>query len=238
MRIAIIPARGGSKRIPGKNIKSFAGKPMIAYSIIAAQNSGLFEHIIVSTDSDEIAQVSLTWGAEVPFRRPAGLANDLAGTDAVFLHGIQATEQLYGLVNFACCIYATAPLLRIEFLKQGLESLRLLNAAAAFAVTTYPAPVFRALRLNDRNRLDWQWPEFAETRSQDLPQVLHDAGQFYWVDAQRFKLKPDMVGNDAAPVMIPRYLVQDIDTLEDWEAAEFLFHSLESRKAYSSSGTK
>lgn len=230
MRIAVIPARGGSKRIPGKNVKTFAGKPLIAYPIIAARESGLFEHIIVSTDSDEIAEVASTWGAEVPFCRPADLADDFAGTDAVFLHAIKAAEQLYGLINFACCIYATAPLLRVQFLQQGLDCLLQQNAASAIAVTTFSAPILRALRLNNRNRLDWHWAEFAETRSQDMPQFFCEAGQFYWVDVQRFKQDPNTVGDDVVPVVIPRYLVQDIDTPEDWETAELLLQSFELRK--------
>lgn len=221
--VCIIPARGGSKRIPDKNIRSFAGKPMIAHSILAARASGLFDHIIVSTDSDEIAEVAHAWGAEVPFRRPAALANDFAGTDAVFLHGIEVAERLFGSVEYACCIYATAPMLRAEYLQQGFTLLREQGAATSFAVATFPAPVLRALRIGDRGRLAWQWPEFAATRSQDLPQLVQDAGQFYWVDVPRFKLYPDTMTDDSVPVVLPRHAVQDIDTLEDWEVAEKMF---------------
>jgi pseudaminic acid cytidylyltransferase len=198
---------------------------MIAYSIIAAKESGLFDHIIVSTDSDEIAGVARDWGADVPFRRPAELANDFAGTDEVFLHGIVTAERLYGPTSFACCIYPAAPLLRIEYLRRGLELLREKKAASAFAATTFDAPIFRALRMTEQDRLVWQWPEFARTRSQDLPCVVHDAGQFYWVDAQSFKNIPDTL-HDAVPVVLPRWAVQDIDTMEDWESAERLFESL------------
>ncbi len=223
--VAIIPARGGSKRIPHKNIRDFAGKPMIAHSILAAKACGLFSRIIVSTDSDEIAAVACAWGAEAPFRRPAELANDFAGTDAVLLHGIVEAEKLYGPVEFACCIYATAPLLRPEYLCQGFDLLRNSGAATASTVTTFAAPVFRALRTDERGRLKWFWPEHANTRSQDLPQLVHEAGQFYWVDARRFQQHPDTL-HDTVPVLLPRWAVQDIDTLEDWEVAEHLFKRL------------
>lgn len=227
--IAIIPARGGSKRIPRKNIKEFAGKPMIAHSIGTALESGLFDRVIVSTDSDEIAEVARAWGAEVPFLRPAELANDITGTDAVLLHGIHASEKLYGPVSLACCIYATVPLLRAEYLHEGLKLLQQSGAASSFAVATFPYPIFRALRINERDQLQLQWPEYAETRSQDLPEVFLDAGQFYWVDAQQFKAIPCTLHN-AVPVMLPRWAVQDIDTPEDWEVAENLFHALELRQ--------
>jgi pseudaminic acid cytidylyltransferase len=221
--VCIIPARGGSKRIPDKNIRLFAGKPMVAHSILAAKASGLFDHVIVSTDSDAIAVVAQEWGAEVPFRRPAELANDFAGTDAVFLHGILEAEKIFGPLAYACCIYATAPLLRDEYLREGFTLLQEKRAATAFAVATYPAPIFRALRIDEHGRLAWHWPEFAMTRSQDLPLAVQDAGQFYWVDVPRFKRHPDTMNGDALPVLIPRHVVQDIDTPEDWEVAEKLF---------------
>ena len=220
--IAVIPARGGSKRIPRKNIRPFCGKPMIAWPIHAARASGLFDAILVSTEDEEVAGVAAACGAQVPFRRPADLANDHAGIDEVLLHGIQAAEELYGPVAYACCIYATAPFLSEEYLQQGLNLLRLSGAAAAISVTTFPSPAFRAMRVNEGNRLAWQWPEFAETRSQDLPESFHDAGQFYWVDAGACKIKPDGMF-DTVPVVLPRRLVQDIDTPEDWQIAESRF---------------
>ena len=220
--LAIIPARGGSKRIPGKNIKLFCGKPMIAYSIEVARSSGLFDHVVVSTESDEVAAVARACGAEVPFRRPAELANDFTGTDAVFLHAILESERLYGAADFSCCIYATVPLLSAERLRAGLEKLESTGAAAAVAVTTFDYPVFRALRAREGGPLEWQWPEHAATRSQDLPQVVHEAGQFYWVDVARFKKTPDTLV-DAVPVDVPRWTVQDVDTAEDWDLAERLY---------------
>jgi pseudaminic acid cytidylyltransferase len=225
MNVAVIPARGGSKRIPGKNIREFSGKPMIAYSILAAQKSCLFDHVIVSTDSDEIAKMALAWGAEVPFRRPPDLADDFVGTDAVFLHGISMGEQFFGPVEYACCLHATAPFMSVCHLQEGFKLIQTAKVASVFAVTTFPAPIFRALRISDKNQLSWQWPEFSETRSQDLPEVVHDAGQFYWVDVKKFKETPDML-HQALPVILPRWSVQDIDTEEDWEVAEKMFHLL------------
>jgi pseudaminic acid cytidylyltransferase len=229
--LCIIPARGGSKRIPDKNIRPFAGKPMVAHSILTAKACGLFDHVIVSTDSDEIAAIAVEWGAEVPFRRPAELADDFAGTDAVFLHGIQEAEKLHGPCEHACCIYATAPLLQADYIRQGYALLREHRASTAFGVATYPAPIFRALKIDKRGRLGWHWPEFAMTRSQDLPAAVQDAGQFYWVDVARFKAYPDTMNGDAIPVLLPRQLVQDIDTPEDWAIAEMLHLAAQQSKA-------
>lgn len=195
---------------------------MIAWPIEAARASGLFDAILVSTDDDEIADTAIAWGAEAPFRRPSELANDFVGTDEVLHHGILAAEKVYGPVKYACCIYATAPLLCPEYLEQGLKMLQLKGAASALSVTTFPSPIFRALRVVKDGRLAWQWTEFAETRSQDLPETFHDAGQFYWVDAESFKLKADGMFN-AVPIVLPRRLVQDIDSPEDWVVAERLF---------------
>jgi len=221
--IAIIPARSGSKRIPKKNIREFCGKPIIAYSIIAAKESGLFDHIIVSTDSEEVAQIASKWGADVPFIRPKELADDFTGTDSVLVHGIQEAEKVYGHIDYACCIYATVPLLRYEYLRQGFELLKKEGANVASSVTTYPFPIFLALHKSVSGIIEWEWPQYAECRSQDLPSVFHDAGQFYWVDAQKFKVTPSTLHN-AVPVLLPRLVVQDIDTIEDWHIAEKLFN--------------
>lgn len=232
MRIAVIPARGGSKRIPGKNIKEFCGKPMIAWSIDAARDSCLFDRIIVSTDADEVADVARACGAEVPFSRPPELANDFVGTDGVFLHAIIEAERIGRPVDFACLILATAPLLRPERLRDGLEILKRSGACCASGVTTYPYPIQRALRVDPSGRLQLVWPEHANSRSQDLPHVVHEAGQFYWVDAQRFKANPDTF-YDAVPVPLPRWSVQDIDTPEDWECAEQMFAAFRNPRATS-----
>ena len=228
--VAIIPARGGSKRIPRKNVKIFAGIPMIAHSIHAAQKSGVFDRIVVSTDDDEIAEVAQSYGAEVPFRRPTELANDYATTDEVFLHAIKWLESDQGFVDCACCIYATAPFVRPRYLKEGLAILRDREATSAFTVTSFSYPIFRALRINKQGRVEMFWPEHRLTRSQDLPEAYHDAGQFYWADVGKYKITGRIFCSDAVPIILPRWLVQDIDTPEDWEQAELMFPALTNLK--------
>ena len=227
MIVAIIPARGGSKRIPNKNIKSFAGHPIISYSIKAAQDADLFDRIIVSTDSKEIAEVAKTCGAEVPFIRPAELADDFTGTDAVVLHGLRYLLDSGKKVSYVCCIYATVPFVRSKDICKGYELLRGNKATSAFTVTTFPSPIFRALKINDSGRVEMFWPEYLDTRSQDLPEAYHDAGQFYWADVKKYLQKGRFYSNDSLPVLLPRYLVQDIDTLEDWETAEKMYSVLQ-----------
>lgn len=224
--VCIIPARGGSKRIPRKNVKSFCGKPMIAWSIEAARTSGVFDRIIVSTDDDEIAAVAQAHGAEVPFRRPAELANDHATTDEVFLHAVGCAELHHGPVDYACCLYATAPFVQSRYLRDGLALLRERESTSAFTVTSFGYSAFRALKINTRQRVEMFWPEHRLTRSQDLPEAYYDAGQFYWVDVAKYKVEGRIFSGDAVPIMIPRYFVQDIDTPEDWEVAEKMWQVL------------
>ncbi|CAB1061335.1 N-acylneuraminate cytidylyltransferase (EC [Olavius sp. associated proteobacterium Delta 1] len=218
--VAIIPARGESKRIPKKNIKSFAGQPIIAYSIKAALATGLFDRIIVSTDSQEIAQVARNWGAEVPFVRPAELADDYTGTAKVILHALNWLGKHYENVGTLCCIYPTAPFIQPEAIQKGYELLKVRGLTSVYSVTTFPAPIFRALKINETGRLEMIWPENLDTRSQDLPEAYHDAGQFYWADAKIYRKIKRFHSDNAMPVVIPRYLVHDIDTPEDWETAE------------------
>jgi N-acylneuraminate cytidylyltransferase len=220
--IAVIPARGGSKRIPRKNIRLFAGRPLIHYSIEAARASGLFTSVIVSTDDPEIAEVASQAGAEVPFMRPQGLADDYAGTDAVVIHSLEWLEKQGRLPETVCCIYATAPFLRAEDLKEGFKQLREKGCSAAFSVTTFAYCIFRSLRCGPDGRLQMFWPENRLKRSQDFPEAWHDAGQFYWGDVARYRQNQSFF-TDACPVIIPRWRVQDIDTPEDWERAEKLF---------------
>lgn len=225
--VAIIPARGGSKRIPNKNIKSFAGQPIISYSIKAAQHADLFDRIIVSTDSEEIAEVAKTYGAEVPFMRPPELADDYATTSSVILHTLDWLKKHGENVTYLCCIYGTAPMIRSDDIIKGLEILKINGAASAFSVTTFSYPIFRGLKINKNDRLEMIWPENIKVRSQDLPEAYHDAGQFYWAKADCYLKNKRFLSDDAMPVVIPRYLVQDIDTLEDWKAAEFMFKTLQ-----------
>ncbi len=220
--VAIIPARGGSRRIAGKNIRDFSGRPIISYSIETARQSELFDSIIVSTDSEEIADVARRYGAQVPFIRPASLADDFATTSAAFAHALEELDIKSGL---GCCIYATAPFLKSDDLRRGFETMTAAHASGAFAVTTFPAPIFRALTINSDGRLEMLWPGHRDARSNDLPDTFHDAGMFYWVDVARFRAKPELY-NDAMPVVIPRHRVHDIDTLEDWKRAELVFRAL------------
>lgn len=227
MNIAIIPARGGSKRIPHKNIRDFAGKPIIAYSIQAAQNSGLFDHILVSTDDEEIAAVAKEWGAEIPFMRPQQLADDFTGTNAVVRHAIQQMNTYGTPVDFACCIYATAPFVQAAYLRQGFQRLEESGKSFAFSVTTFPFPIQRAIRLTKDGDIDAMFPQYAASRSQDLEETYHDAGQFYWGKAQSFLDDVAIFSSASIPVVLPRHLVQDIDTLEDWIRAELMFRAWE-----------
>ena len=223
MRIAVIPARGGSKRIPRKNIKLFCGKPIIAWSIEAAKSSGLFERIIVSTDDAEISEVSRQWGAEVPFIRPEALSNDYAGTTPVIAHATQwALDQRLD-VNAVCCIYATAPLVQADDLKRGIETLESGNWDYAFSVTDFAAPIFRAFRQTADGGIEMFFPEHFATRSQDLSVALHDAGQFYWGRPEAWINNKQIFAKSSVPVFIPRAMSQDIDTPEDWDFAEKLF---------------
>lgn len=226
MIAAVIPARGGSKRIPGKNIKLFAGKPMIAWSIEAARTSGLFEKIIVSTDSPDIASVARQYGAETPFTRPEALSDDFTPTAPVLLHALNWLNAHGPKVSRLCCIYATAPFVRPADLRQGLRVLDTHRVASVFSVTTFAFPVQRALRLTGDGRLAMLWPEFELARSNDLVEAYHDAGQFYWLDGDRFLAEGVVYAEDSRPVILPRHLVQDIDTPEDWERAERMFAAL------------
>ena len=225
MNIAIIPARGGSSRIPGKNIKLFAGKPIIAYSIEAAKASEVFDRIIVSTDSGKIAKVAIAYGAEVPFLRPKKLSDDHTPTAPVIAHALQWFKDRGHIFEFACCIYATAPFVKPEFLKEGYEIIAKHNVTSVFSITTYSFPIFRSLRITDKGTLAMFWPEHELTRSQDLPEAYHDAGQFYWLKVDSFLESRKIYNSDAMPVMLPRYLVQDIDTPEDWITAERMFNA-------------
>jgi N-acylneuraminate cytidylyltransferase len=225
MILGVIPARGGSKRIPRKNIKPFAGKPIIAYSIQAAKDTGLFDRVIVSTDDAEIAAVAAEWGASVPFMRPAELADDFTGTSAVMKHAIRWMMDAGETVDYVCCIYATAPFIDPQFLHAGYEKLRQSNKSFAFAVTSYPFPIQRAIRIRTDGAVEPINPEHIFTRSQDLEACYHDAGQFYWARPQAYLNDEPGMSTAAWPIVIPRSTVQDIDTMEDWEMAELMYQS-------------
>jgi N-acylneuraminate cytidylyltransferase len=224
MNVAIIPARGGSKRIPRKNIKEFCGKPMIAWSIEAALQSECFDRVVVSTEDAEIAEVARAHGAEVPFERPAALANDHAGTVSVIAHAAGELD-LFPKAP-VCCIYATAPFVQPTDIRLGLEALQATDADYALSVTTYAFPIQRALKITGSGRVAMFQPENAERRSQDLEEAWHDAGQFYWGRGETWLAGKAPLASDAVPVRVPRERVQDIDTPEDWRRAEWLFKAM------------
>lgn len=197
---------------------------MIEWSINAALESGVFDAVVVSTDDGEIASIAESCGAKVPFRRPPELSNDHAATLPVIAHAIRWWEDNRSPVEFACCIYATAPFLKADFLKEGLQILKDKPAADfAFSVTSYAFPIFRALQIAEGGQVEMFWPENEMKRSQDLPAAWHDAGQFYWGRKQAFFRHEGVFSAKSYPVRLPRHLVQDIDTTEDWERAERMF---------------
>jgi N-acylneuraminate cytidylyltransferase len=225
MNLAIIPARGGSKRIPGKNVKPFVGKPIIAYSIDAALQSGLFDKVIVSTDCPQIAKTATKYGAEVPFLRPAHLSDDFTGTMPVARHAIKYCIEHFFEPQYCCCIYATAPFLKAELLEKGLSSLSANPTYTfGFSATSFAFPVQRALQLADGGVLP-MFPENIAKRSQDLEEAYHDAGQFYWGRTQAYLTAQPMFSKTSVPIILPRHLVQDIDTLEDWHRAELMYNA-------------
>jgi N-acylneuraminate cytidylyltransferase len=227
MRLAVIPARGGSKRIPRKNIKLFGGKPMIAWSIEAAIQSGCFDRIIVSTDDAEIADVARAYGAEVPFVRPPELSDDHTATIPVVAHAIQWISQQFGPVELACCLYATAPFIQSKDLQQGLNALQQSDALYALTVTNFAAPIQRSFRITQQQRIEMFNPDQYNMRSQDLEEAYHDAGQFYWGRAEAWLSSTPLHSEFAIPLLLPRYRVQDIDTMDDWIRAEMMFEILD-----------
>ena len=226
MNIAIIPARGGSKRIPRKNIKMFAGKPMIAHAITTAKMSGLFDHIVVSTDDQEILNIAQEWGAETPFLRPDELANDYTATVPVIAHGIQSCRALGWNIEHVCCIYPGVPFLQIEDLKGALQLLLKSDMDYSFPVTEFPSAIQRALKRTDEGKMQPFYPQYELTRTQDLEPAFHDAGQFYWGKAEAWLLN-NKVHSNGVGYIIPNWRVVDIDTPEDWERAELIYKSLQ-----------
>jgi pseudaminic acid cytidylyltransferase len=220
--IAIIPARGGSKRIPRKNIKDFFGKPLIAYSIEVALKSKLFDKVIVSTDDEEIGKIAREYGANVPFIRPPELSDDFTGTGAVVNHALKYQKEQGEIYDFVCTIYATAPFLDEKYLIEGFEKLKNSNARNAFSCTSMPFPIQRTFKITDDERCEMFWPENFSKRSQDLEEAFQDAGQFYWTNLN-IKSNEIIFAKDSIPIILPRFLVQDIDTLEDWQKAEVMY---------------
>lgn len=231
MRVAIIPARGGSKRIPRKNIRPFAGKPMIAWAVGAATASGLFDRVIVSTDDPEIEDAARTAGAELPFRRPAELADDHTPTVPVIQHAIEACRNLGWTVDWACCIYPGVPFIQTKDLATAFDLLEASNGEGyVFPVTGFPSPIQRALKRAEDGKVQPFNPEHVATRTQDLEPAYFDAGQFYWGAADTW-LKGLNLHAHGRTIVLPEWRVVDIDTPDDWERAEAM------HRAFGMSGT-
>jgi pseudaminic acid cytidylyltransferase len=226
MIVAMIPARGGSKRIPRKNIKLFHGKPIIAYSIEAALNSGLFDEVIVSTDDEEIAAVAKRYGAKVPFIRPDHLSDDYATTVDVIKHTLNWYSEHSVTISSICCMYATAPFIKKSAIRKGYQAITQKDYQFAFAATEFAFPIQRAIKVTDEGAVSMFSPESMNTRSQDLERAYHDVGQFYWGCAQAFLDNRPLYSPDACAVMIPASDARDIDTPEDWQFAEILYQAL------------
>ncbi|OKL41321.1 pseudaminic acid cytidylyltransferase [Pontibacter flavimaris] len=223
--IAIIPARGGSKRIPRKNIRAFLGKPVIAYSIEAALNSGLFDEVMVSTDDAEIADVAVKYGAKVPFLRTPGTSDDFATTAAVLNEVLQKYEQAGRQFDLGCCLYPTAPLVGQAALVAAYEQLTANNYDTVFPVVKYSYPIWRSLKMEEGKTI-MNWPEHLTSRSQDLPAAYHDAGQFYWFRVDRFLQQQSLFTQNSGAVELEELEVQDIDNLTDWKLAELKYQLL------------
>ncbi len=223
--LAIIPARGGSKRIPRKNVKDFQGQPIIAYSISAALRSGCFSRVMVSTDSEEIAGVARRYGAEVPFLRSEATANDYATTADVIREVLNEYERRGERFDAICCIYATAPFILPYRLSEGRSILEA-GHEAAFTCVEYSYPVQRGLEIGADGRIAMRWPQYASSRSQDLTPTYHDAGQFYFCRTDAFRRDGSLWGPDAFPIVLPELEVQDLDTPTDWRLAEIKYSLL------------
>ncbi|MDA0791680.1 MAG: pseudaminic acid cytidylyltransferase [Proteobacteria bacterium] len=223
MNVAIIPARGGSKRIPRKNILPFCGKPIIAHSIETAIQSQLFGKVIVSTDDEEIASVSREYGAEVPFLRPPELSDDFTGTHEVVGHAVTFLIDSGVRVDYACCIYATAPLIQLEDLTTAYGLVKDGCWETVFAAARFPHPIHRSFQCREDGGLEMFFPEHFQSRSQDLPIAMHDAGQFCWASANTWINPPLGFTEKSSVVELPSWRVQDIDTPEDWKRAELLY---------------
>ena len=225
MNIAIIPARGGSKRIPRKNIKIFAGKPMISYAIEAAKSSALFEKIIVSTDDQEIAEMAVKFGAEVPFMRPPELADDFAGTVPVIAHAIKTCLDLGWQIENVCCIYPAVPFIQVKDLKHSFNRLITHGVDFVFSVTEFPSAIQRALKQNLDGKMHSFYPQYQNIRTQDLEKAYHDAGQFYWGKSEVWISNPHIHQGNLGYV-IPTWRVVDIDTPQDWERGERMYSAI------------
>lgn len=224
-KVAIITARGGSKRIPRKNIKEFCGKPILAYSIEAAIKTGIFDTIMVSTDDEEIARIAMEYGAQVPFYRSEKTANDFATTNDVLLEVLEEYEKRGEVFDIGCCIYPTAPFITAERLKEAVEQLKASSAETLIPVVGFSYPPQRAMVV-ENDRLVFKYPQYIDSRSQDLEKHYHDVGQFYVFKTKPFQKNRKLMLGDILPLVISEMEVQDIDTQTDWEIAEMKYQIL------------
>lgn len=220
-RLALIPARGGSKRIPRKNIRLFHGKPIIAYSIEAALNSGLFDTVMVSTDDDSIKEIAEKYGASVPFMRSEKNSSDTATTLDVIREVLKQYHDIGRIFDEVCCIYATAPLIQVEKLMMGLDMLEG-DVASVFPVVAFSSPILRSLKLDEKNNVSMNWPKYAQSRSQDLPAAYHDAGQWYWFRPEL--IEDSLYAETSKALVLSGIDVQDIDSETDWQMAEMKYN--------------
>lgn len=230
MNLCVIPARGGSKRIKKKNIKLFFGKPIIAWSIETAIASKCFDKIIVSTDDSKIANLAKNYGADVPFLRSKKLSDDYTGTLPVISHAIKWQIKHHLKPLYVCCIYATAPFIKLSDLKNGLKILKSSSSDYVFSATNYSYPIQRSFKIKKNKRLKMFYPKYYNSRSQDLEEAFHDAGQFYWGLTDAWLKNKPVISENATPLLIPRNRVQDIDTLEDWQIAERMFRIINNKR--------
>lgn len=228
--LAIIPARGGSKRIPRKNVKFFVGKPIIAYSIEVAVKSGLFDEVMVSTDDVEIAEIARQYGAKVPFMRSDETANDYAGLTDVLLEVIDTYHIRGDLFDYFCCILPTSPLLDIPQLSEAYRFLTEYDFASVYPIVPFSYPVLRSVRLDQEGVIKMRWPEYSNTRSQDLDPLYHDAGSFYWVNTAKFMHDRTFDTLKCGGIVIDEMRVQDIDNETDWKLAELKFNMIHNKE--------
>ena len=217
--ICIITARGGSKRIPRKNVREFCGKPMLAYSVETAIKSGVFDDVMVSTDDEEIAEVARCYGAKVPFMRSMATSNDYATTADVLSEVLSEYEKRGIEFDAMCCLYPTAPFVRVSELREANAMIEA-GATSVIPVTSFDFPPLRGFRVGEDGSLEYAFPEYAQVRSQDLPEMVHDCGRFYFAKLDSFRKSRSFITEKTRMLRIPSSLVQDIDTPEDWEMAE------------------
>lgn len=226
--VAVITARGGSKRIPKKNIKEFCGKPIIAYAIRAAIASNIFDEVMVSTDSEEIAKIARDYGAVVPFMRSEKNADDYATTEDVIMEVVNQYKKRGKAYAYVCCLYPTTPFITSSILKEAVKIMVQENPAVVIPVVQFSYPPQRCFVIDENGYARFKYPEYVKTRSQDLEKQYHDAGQFYIYHVEKLFAHNGIIEDDFKPIILPEMCVQDIDTLDDWKMAEMKYRLVHS----------